>query len=293
MGNHHIDCDYCGKDTRGLSGVTGCDTPREASRCGNFKPNAVTDAPGHGQAVTMHAVNMFKVLQPFENLYQQALEKGHGRDSTCEWRVRFNDLFSAHAAYEAALERAGDDVDLADEVDAKADEQPYAARWVATHVERLIDNAINVIRAEHDWINSVPAVPSAFHLVYDKVEQNTNYLWECVKRNEGQSNSARAHAVHVAVWAVQYMVRCVEKPSSVETALAEVRAEAMQATAKWAPMNSPHEAWAVLREEVDELRDECVVPGRSRSTAAKAEARQVAAMAVRYLVDICSGIRRV
>lgn len=37
MGNHTIDCDYCGRDTRGLSGVRGCDTLNEASKCIEYK----------------------------------------------------------------------------------------------------------------------------------------------------------------------------------------------------------------------------------------------------------------
>lgn len=33
MGNHHIECDYCGRDTRGLSAVRGCDTQAQAEKC--------------------------------------------------------------------------------------------------------------------------------------------------------------------------------------------------------------------------------------------------------------------
>ncbi|BAQ50390.1 hypothetical protein [Methylobacterium aquaticum] len=40
MGNHHIDCDYCHRDTRGLSGVKGCYSPAEAARCGNHTSTA-------------------------------------------------------------------------------------------------------------------------------------------------------------------------------------------------------------------------------------------------------------
>ncbi|MGE8128907.1 hypothetical protein ACQKQD_18200 [Methylobacterium sp. NPDC080182] len=37
MGNHHIECDYCFEDTRGLSGVRGCDTREQAAKCWQFK----------------------------------------------------------------------------------------------------------------------------------------------------------------------------------------------------------------------------------------------------------------
>lgn len=37
MGNHDIPCDHCGKDTRGLSGVKGCNTLLEAERCSEWQ----------------------------------------------------------------------------------------------------------------------------------------------------------------------------------------------------------------------------------------------------------------
>lgn len=37
MGNHCIDCEYCKEDTRGLSGVGGCDTQAEADKCYHYK----------------------------------------------------------------------------------------------------------------------------------------------------------------------------------------------------------------------------------------------------------------
>lgn len=58
--------------------------------------------------------------------------------------------------------------------------------------------------------------------------------------------------------------------------------EAKRAAEKFKPFNSPHEGFAVLKEEVDELWEEikcnCI-------EAAKEEAVQVAAMALRFLAD--------
>lgn len=51
------------------------------------------------------------------------------------------------------------------------------------------------------------------------------------------------------------------------------------------PFASPHEGWAVIREEVDELW-ELVKADNGRSPKALKEARQVAAMAVRYIIDL-------
>lgn len=70
--------------------------------------------------------------------------------------------------------------------------------------------------------------------------------------------------------------------SAVELVLAELA----RATAKFGPFHSAHEGWAVLREEVDELWWEVKANDRDRQ---RAEAVQVAAMALRFLRD-CSGV---
>ena len=67
--------------------------------------------------------------------------------------------------------------------------------------------------------------------------------------------------------------------------LADVRAEAFKAMAKHKPINSAHEGYAVLLEEVDELWDE-VKPDRGYQESARKEAVQVAAMGVRYIYDL-------
>ncbi len=64
--------------------------------------------------------------------------------------------------------------------------------------------------------------------------------------------------------------------------------EAISAASKHAPMSSAHEAYAVLLEEVDELWDHVKVNQKRRDVMAmRQEAVQVAAMALRFIVDIC------
>lgn len=62
--------------------------------------------------------------------------------------------------------------------------------------------------------------------------------------------------------------------------------ELVQAMAKFPKFNSPHEGWAVLREEVDELWDEVKTKGATQYRMAM-EAIQVAAMAMRFVHDCC------
>lgn len=60
----------------------------------------------------------------------------------------------------------------------------------------------------------------------------------------------------------------------------------------WPPMNSAHEGYAVLLEEVDELWDQVKVNQKRRDIQKmRSEAIQVAAMAIRLVHDICDGGR--
>lgn len=71
--------------------------------------------------------------------------------------------------------------------------------------------------------------------------------------------------------------------SQVDDVLAQVGLEVISAMTRFAPFNSAHEGYAVILEELDEMWDDIKANRLLESTA---EAVQVAAMAVRYLVDI-------
>ncbi len=67
--------------------------------------------------------------------------------------------------------------------------------------------------------------------------------------------------------------------------LLEVRAEVHKAAPKHKPMNSAHEGHSVLREEVEELWDH-VKADTGYTDDARTEAKQVAAMGIRYIYDL-------
>jgi molybdopterin biosynthesis enzyme len=74
--------------------------------------------------------------------------------------------------------------------------------------------------------------------------------------------------------------------SPIKDALGLILSEARRAARKHPPLNSAHEGYAVLLEEVDELKAE--VWKRDRDIAAmRAEAVQVGAMALRFIIDVC------
>jgi hypothetical protein len=72
----------------------------------------------------------------------------------------------------------------------------------------------------------------------------------------------------------------------IDIAIAMVRSELLNATRKFGPFNNPHEGYAVILEELDELWDE-IKANLGNGHEAFNEARQIAAMALRYMVDLC------
>lgn len=67
--------------------------------------------------------------------------------------------------------------------------------------------------------------------------------------------------------------------------LSLVRMEVIRATEKHRPMNSAHEAYAVILEELDELWYE-ITRDRGYAPAAFEEVTQIAAMCARYIIDL-------
>lgn len=69
----------------------------------------------------------------------------------------------------------------------------------------------------------------------------------------------------------------------------EELSEALDAAmTRHAPMHSPHEGHSVIREELDELWEH-VRADTGRGADARKEAIQIAAMGLRYALDLCSG----
>lgn len=72
----------------------------------------------------------------------------------------------------------------------------------------------------------------------------------------------------------------------------DVQAELSGAVVNYSPMHSAHEGYAVILEELHELWDEVRVKDSKRSVdRMRKEAIQVAAMAIRFVMDVCGGKR--
>ena len=75
---------------------------------------------------------------------------------------------------------------------------------------------------------------------------------------------------------------------AVAQAISDTYDEVSEATKNWPPFNSAHEAYAVLLEEVDELKEHVWTHQRARNLEAmRKEAIQVAAMAIRFATEVC------
>jgi hypothetical protein len=74
----------------------------------------------------------------------------------------------------------------------------------------------------------------------------------------------------------------------IDIAIDEVRAELIAAYEKFPDYRSAHEGVAIIEEEFIELRDAAYWPHKHEDEESEeTEACQLAAMAIRYLVDVC------
>ena len=72
------------------------------------------------------------------------------------------------------------------------------------------------------------------------------------------------------------------------TATHAIQEECNRACERYPQFNSAHEGYAVILEEMDELWDEVKKSPKKRDPKAmRLEAIQVAAMAIRFLIDLC------
>lgn len=81
----------------------------------------------------------------------------------------------------------------------------------------------------------------------------------------------------------------IPAPGPIRSLAFECTAEVMQAMDNWPKFNSAHEGFAVLKEEVDELWDQVKLNQKKRDhLEMRKEAIQVAAMAMRFVLEICT-----
>lgn len=78
------------------------------------------------------------------------------------------------------------------------------------------------------------------------------------------------------------LVKKDDTESNLQNIVGTILAELHFSTQKYGQFNSTHEAYGVIKEEVDEMWDECK---KNDLKFMRAEAVQVAAMALRFILD--------
>ena len=78
-----------------------------------------------------------------------------------------------------------------------------------------------------------------------------------------------------------------EKRVARAVAMLDVAEELRTASNKFKPFASPHEGFAIIKEEVDELWEEIRKKSEYRNKdLMRSEAKQIAAMAIRFMIDL-------
>ena len=83
----------------------------------------------------------------------------------------------------------------------------------------------------------------------------------------------------------------IERSTNIRMAIDEVREELLLAMQDWPAFNSAHEGFAVLLEEIDELKAHVWTNQKRRDLdAMRKEAKQIAAMALRFMIEVTDEI---
>jgi hypothetical protein len=81
----------------------------------------------------------------------------------------------------------------------------------------------------------------------------------------------------------------IPEPGPIRSLAFEITAEVMMAMESWPRFHSAHEGFAVLLEEVDELKEQVWLNQKKRDVQdMRKECVQVAAMAMRIILDCCN-----
>lgn len=178
-----------------------------------------------------------------------------------------------------------------------AGERYYRRDW------NITDPLIEVVDGFNDSASGFTYNASGKRLGASSGQEEKHDLLCCVSKERSELGFDRL-AKDIAEWPDVQAVDCGF--NELNSLLVEVIAELNRAQKAFPPFNSLHEGMSVLREEVDELWDEVKkkqlrkldgefhpdygkkVPNLQRTKAARAEAIQVIAMALRLILDNCT-----
>lgn len=144
-----------------------------------------------------------------------------------------------------------------------------------------------------------PTIPPGFALlpwtdlrVYGNAEGKVVVTGEPPKDDEAHNCDAEGCGWEHVLAVYNPKAHRIEFAAAPAKVVTEVDAELARAEAAHAPMHSAHEGYAVLLEEFDELKAHVWTKQKNRDVAAmRKEAIEIAAMAIRFVKDVCDGGR--
>lgn len=147
-----------------------------------------------------------------------------------------------------------------------------------THDPRAINIVLAAVR---DELFRVQCDMRSTHELYSYIKARMDRLWAAVVA--AKVSDAKTAAVQVAAAAAITARFCAKGNVSMESAFGAIYLELMCAMSLHGSMRSAFEGYGVIAEEFDELWDDIKTNNKEH---ASEEAVQVAAMAVRFILDV-------
>ncbi len=159
--------------------------------------------------------------------------------------------------------------------------------WTGKDMTVSVANGALFIRVKGVANQYIPIAAMRKLVVGTELDIEVQYRAKEMYRFDGIEKQCRIHQLEAKNTELLAEAReargLLARSEGVQLVLNELRS----ATSKSGPFNSGHEGYAVIREELDELWEEIKSKEPGNDARQGGEAIQVAAMALRYLHDIC------
>jgi hypothetical protein len=174
--------------------------------------------------------------------------------------------------------------------------------WIEEGLDRAIDGVVNAARVMNGTIITRKDIRFSGHNVEDETSRNTtiqkrkDLIWDIRQAignfREAMQGTFRGVQINDAEKLYDELKSTMDELESwmpdrnvsFDSVISQVESEFRRATSLHGSFNSTHEGYAIIQEEVDELWDG--VKANHDCALLKEEAIQIAAMAIRFCVDL-------
>lgn len=152
-------------------------------------------------------------------------------------------------------------------------------------------DALNILTVEWRRLQMTPVVDDDYPMVRSSYEGALyGFLRACGANGRAVLPTRDAPVMYMELKEAEVGTPPVVVSSTADAVIEGMRMELIDAMVKWPPMNSAHEGWGVIYEEfIVELGAHVWTKQSKRDLPAmRKEALQVAAMALRFALDVCN-----